>query len=134
MSESTVVEGSELAERTAGSERGVAVMAPTTLRVSRTVTISPDYEDTDRAESSEVDEVIEVHRFPEGVAPAYASVSVPVKKTKDYNSAGITIGVQIPCYAEEMPQALEKAYGLVKERLMVELPKIIRALDDISRV
>ncbi len=104
---------------------------PTTIRVTRTVAISADFEDTDRASSGEPDEVIEVHKF--ATAPAYAEVSVPVKKTKDYHSAGITIGVRRPCYTEELPQAFEEAYALVKERMMVELPKIIRALDDIAR-
>ena len=106
------------------------ILVPTTIRVSRTVKIS-DYGDADEAGSSEPDEVIEVHKF--ATEPAYAIIEVPVKKGKDFCSAGITIGVRRPCYVEELPAALAEAYNLVKERLMVELPKIIRALDDIAR-
>lgn len=107
------------------------IFVPTTIQVTRTVAISRDYEETDRAASGDPDEIIEVHKF--ATAPAYAEVSVPVKKTKDFHSAGITVGVRRPCYVEELPAAFEEAYAIVKERLMIELPKIIRALDDIAK-
>lgn len=96
---------------------------PTTITVSRTVKIGKT---GDEASSSEVEETIEVHQF--ATTPAIARVSIPLKKAHNYNSAGLTVGVDMPCYKEELPEALEKAYELAKERLLVELPKIIEAL------
>jgi hypothetical protein len=99
------------------------VTVPSTIRVSRTVKIGKT---GDEASSSDVEEEIEVHQFV--TTPAMARIMIPLKKAHNYNSAGLTVGVDMPCYKEELPQALEKAYEIAKERLLTELPKIIEAL------
>ena len=99
------------------------VSVPTTIRVSRTVKIGKS---GDEAMSSDIEEEIEVHQF--ATTPAMARIMIPLKKAHNYNSAGLTVGVDMPCYKEELPVALERAYELAKERLLVELPKIIDAL------
>jgi hypothetical protein len=110
------------ADETAEAE---VLSVPTTITVSRTVKISGGEE----AESSDVSEVIEVHKF--ATTPAMARVLIPIKKAHNYNSAGLTVGVDLPCYKEELPEALERAYNLAKERLLAELPKILDALKKI---
>lgn len=80
----------------------------------------------DEAMSSDIEETIEIHQF--ATTPAMARVMIPLKKAHNYNSAGLTIGVDLPCYMEELPEALEKAYDIAKERLLAEIPKIIEAL------
>lgn len=111
------------------------VTLPTTIRVSRTIKIG-GVDGSDEAESggptSVEDSIIEVHRFPEGVAPAFAEVEIPLKKTHNYNSGGISIRVHKPCYAEELPEAIDYAYELVVERLQKELPGVLKALHDLS--
>ena len=96
---------------------------PTTIRVSRTVKIGKT---GDEAMSGDIEEVIEVHQF--ATTPAMARIMIPLKKAHNYNSAGLTVGVDMPCYVEELPQALERAYEIAKDRLLAELPKIIEAL------
>jgi len=100
-------------------------VVPTTMMVSRTVKLSVSSEE---ASASEITEIIEIQRFV--TTPAVARVMIPIKKVYNYNSAGLSVGVDLPCYKEELPEALEKAYNLAKERLLVELPKIIKALKD----
>lgn len=99
------------------------LLVPTTITVSRTVKIGKT---GDEASSGEASEIIEVHKF--ATTPAVARVMIPIKKTHNYNSAGLTVGVDLPCYVEELPEGLEKAYEMAKARLLVELPKIIDAL------
>jgi hypothetical protein len=67
-------------------------------------------------------ETIEVHKF--ATNPAIVSVSYPVKLSKAYQTVGITVGVSLPCYVEEIPQAFERANNLVIERMKIEMPKI----------
>lgn len=99
------------------------LVAPTTITVSRTIKIGSTGEE---AESSEVSETIEVHKF--ATAPAYARITVPIKKAQNYNSAGLTIGVDVPCYKEELDQALEHGYKLATDFMLTKLPKILEAL------
>ena len=101
------------------------VVAETKLVVARTVKL--DGVDTD---SSTVEDVIEVHVF--ATTPAMAVVSVPIKLSRSFQSVGVEVGVYLPCYKEELPQAIESAYDLAKERVMRELPLIKQALEDIT--
>jgi hypothetical protein len=89
---------------------------PTTITVNRT-TKKSSQDDQDGEP-----ETIEVHKF--ATNPAIVSISYPVKLTRAYQTAGITVGVSVPCYAEEIPAAFEKANSLVIERLKVEIPKV----------
>jgi hypothetical protein len=98
------------------TEQEVKVVS-TTIHVSRTTKSSgrDEHQDGDP-------ETIEVHKF--ATNPAIVSVSYPVKLTKAYQTVGITVGVSLPCYAEEVPQAFERANNLVIERMKIEMPKI----------
>lgn len=109
---------------------GETRIIPTTIRVSRTVRLKlSSSTPVEEAHSSEPDETIEVHQF--ATTPASCYVGIDLKKSKDFNSAGVMIGVTLPCYTEELKQGIEKAYATVMERLMVELPKIIKAAYDL---
>lgn len=101
------------------------VAAETKIVVSRTVKL--DGADTD---SSTAEDVIEVQVF--ATTPAMAVVSVPVKLSRSFQSVGVEVGVYLPCYKEELPQAIEAAYDMAKERVMREIPIIKQALEDIT--
>jgi hypothetical protein len=45
---------------------------------------------------------------------------------------GAEVGVYLPCYKEELPQAIEQAYQMAMERVMREIPIIKKALEDVS--
>ena len=109
-----------------------SIVAATTIVVLRTVKVGTD--DTDG--ESEPSEVIEVHKF--AVQPAIAKAGLAVRKSKqtvrgDWVAGEVTIGADRPCYLEELPQATEAAYELVKERMQVELPKMLAALDQLAK-
>lgn len=96
----------------------------TKIRVHRTINV-----DGDETQDSE-EEVIAVHQF--ATMPASAYVTVPIKISRNYQSAGIEVGVSLPCYKEELPEAIELAYRMAKERVFNEIPAIQSALDKIS--
>lgn len=89
---------------------------PTTITVNRTTKSGKD----DSADGEP--ETVEVHKF--ATNPAIVSISYPVKLTRNYQTAGITVGISLPCYAEEIDAAFEKANNLVIARLKVEIPKV----------
>lgn len=107
------------------NESMAPVVSESKIVVSRTVKL--DGEDTD---SSTAEDVIEVQTF--ATTPAMAVVSVPVKLSRSFQSVGVEVGVYLPCYKEELPQAIEAAYDMAKERVMREIPIIKQALEDIS--
>jgi hypothetical protein len=100
-------------------------LAETKIIVQRTVKL--DGVDQD---SASTENVIEVQAF--ATTPAMAHVSVPVKLSRSFQSVGVEVGVYLPCYKEELPEAIEMAYRLAKERVMREIPIIKKALEDIS--
>jgi hypothetical protein len=107
-----------------------AIFVPTKIRVARSVTFRKDISTaTETAYSAEPEDLIEVHRF--ATTPASVHLGIDLKKNKDYCSAGIMVNATIPCYVEEIPLAFQKAYELIMERLMVELPKIVKAAYDL---
>jgi len=95
---------------------------PTTIHVTRSIKKQGEREQSD-GES----EVIAVHEF--ATAPATASVTYPIKLSKNYQTAGVTIGVTVPCYAEEINAALDKATEIAVIRLKDEMPKLKSLLD-----
>jgi hypothetical protein len=103
----------------------VPVVAETRITVSRTVKL--DGTDVDSATS---EDVISVQTFL--TTPAMAVVSVPIKLSRQFQSVGVEIGVYLPCYKEELPQAIEMAYRLAKERVNIEIPIIKKALEDVT--
>ncbi len=103
----------------------VPVTAETKVVVQRTVKL--DGVDQD---SASTEQVIEVQIF--ATTPAVAHVSVPVKLSRSFQSVGVEVGVYLPCYKEELPDAIELAYRMAKERVMREIPIIKKALDDIA--
>ena len=97
----------------------------TTIHVSRTVKSSG------KDESNDGDpETIEVHKF--ATNPAIVSVSYPVKISKSYQTVGITVGVSLPCYAEEIERGFERANDLVIARMKIEMPKIKALLNKMA--
>lgn len=98
------------------SETTESKFHPTTITVNRTTKSNQD-------ESADGEpETIEVHKF--ATNPAIVSVSYPVKLTRNYQTVGITVGVSLPCYVEEIDKAFEKANQLVIDRLKIEMPKV----------
>ena len=61
-------------------------------------------------------------------------MSVPIKLSRSFQSVGVEVGVYLPCYKEELPQAIELAYRMAKERVAREIPIIKKALEDVSGV
>lgn len=101
------------------------VVAETRVTVSRTVKL--DGVDHD---SSTSEDVIEVQTFV--TTPAMAVVSVPVKLSRQFQSIGVEVGVYLPCYKEELPQAIEAAYRMAKERVAREIPIIKSGLEKVT--
>lgn len=99
--------------------------APVTIRTSRTVKLK------NKKESDSTDETIEVHKFV--TEPAVASVSIPLKMTKEFQSIGIEIGVSIPCYTEELDSGIEKAFEMAFERIAIKIPEIQKTLLEIAK-
>lgn len=96
-------------------------LVPTTIRVSKTVAAEGK-----TSESDDVD-IIEIQKF--ATTPAIVTVEVPIKLAKYYNSMGVTVGISLPCYKEELPQGITKARQLAMERIFEEIPKIKEALE-----
>lgn len=103
----------------------VPIAAESKILVQRTVKL--DGVDTD---SASYEDVIAVQVF--ATTPAMAHVSVPIKLSRSFQSVGVEVGVYLPCYKEELPEAIERAYQLAKERVAREIPIIKQALEDVS--
>jgi hypothetical protein len=103
----------------------VPVVAESKVIVQRTVKL--DGVDSD---SASTEDVIAIHTF--ATTPAMAHVSVPIKLSRSFQSVGVEVGVYLPCYKEELPDAIELAYRLAKERVAREIPIIKKALEDVS--
>jgi len=97
------------------------------------LTVSRSVKKSGQAESvTDLPEDIDVHVFQ--TAPASVHLTVPVKLVKNYNSAGITIGVTLPCYAEEIPDAQEKAMKLVHSALAKYMPDVLKMLNRLGEL
>ena len=80
----------------------VPVVASTKIIVQRTVKL--DGVDSD---SASTEDVIEIQTF--ATTPAMAYVSVPIKLSRNFQSVGVEVGVYLPCYKEELPDAIDLA-------------------------
>jgi len=106
------------------------------VRVHRTVKIGTG----DEHGESELDETIEVHRFPDGVAPAFAKTGLSMRKSMqatsgDWIAGEITITANRPCYREELDDGtgFDASYDLVKDKMMVHLPKLLDAVNQLAK-
>ena len=104
-------------------------LAATKIKVERSVKLTKGKAPSEE-EVREEENVIEVHKFE--TTPAMATVEIPVKFSKDYQSIGLTVGVSRPCYAEELDQGLAAAYTMAIERLQKEIPDLKTMLDRMS--
>lgn len=103
----------------------VPVVAESRITVSRTVKLDGSDKDSGTSE-----DVIDVQVFQ--TTPAMAVVSVPIKLSRQFQSVGVEVGVYLPCYKEELPQAIELAYRMAKERVSREIPLIKKALEGVT--
>lgn len=81
-------------------------------------------------QTKEEEDFIEVHHF--STTPAMATATIPIRMSKNFQSIGITVGVQLPCYAEELTEGIEKAIQMALERVTQEIPELRVALDKLS--
>lgn len=102
-----------------------AQVAQTTIRVHRTVKL--DGLDT---EAASTEDTMNVHAY--ATVPAMVGVNFPIKISRNFQSVGLEVLVQRPCYTEEIPQAIEEAFRIAKERVMREIPDIQRALNSVA--
>jgi len=114
---------------------------PVTIRVQRTVkakanqepqTVKPtgDQENPGdpKDENADVDlDTIEVRRFL--VEPARVNYHYSVKRSCHFQGVDVGCSVTIPCYVEEIEDALEEAKRLVAARLKIENKKTGAVLD-----
>ena len=98
------------------------VQAPVILRVNRTVKVGGQDEATD----SDV-KTIEIRKFV--TEPAKVRFSYPIKKSLEYQAAGIEVGVEIPCYREEVEDGLKEAASIVVTEVGKLLPEVDKVLD-----
>jgi hypothetical protein len=124
MSKAATTEKPVSVDKSALADTNAATVYETKIRVHRTVKLNGT--DSDAASS---EDVIEVHAF--ATTPAMAVVTVPIKISRKFQSVGMEVGVYLPCYKEELPQAIEAAYSLAKERILREIPDIQKALNGI---
>jgi len=97
--------------------------------VSITVTRTIPPEIGGSGEEEVEDETIDVGVFQ--VDPARVGVSKGVTiNTKHFSSARIDILVHIPCYKEEVVDALERVNRFVEAKLMVEAESVVKSLKD----
>ncbi len=123
-------------------KKPVLIEEPVVIKVTRTVKrkLSPEDQQqidttTDqetpgqpRDESTDVDlDTIEVRRFL--VEPAKVNYHYTLGRNVHYQSVSVGCSVTIPCYKEEIEDALEEAKELVAARLKIENRKTGAVLD-----
>lgn len=94
---------------------------PSKVRVSRTVKLTGEAET-----SSSSEEVLEIHNFV--TKPAVAKAGLDIKMSMDYQSLGFSVGVELPCYTEELDAAQDRAYEMAFQRLQAKIPEIQETL------
>lgn len=102
-----------------------AVELPTVVRVSRTVKIDGE----DEASDLETEEIIEVRRFV--TQPAICRFGFPIKRSIDYQSVGLEISVDLPCYVEEIEHGFVRAKDIVVATMQAHIGEMNRVLDHI---
>jgi len=99
------------------------IEAPVILRVRRTVKVGGK----GSAEGEDSEKIIEIRKFV--TEPAHVRFSYPIKKSLEFQAAGIEIGVDIPCYREEISDGMKEAIELVVTETAELLPEIDSVLD-----
>ena len=74
-------------------------------------------------------ETIEVREF--ATEPAIVKFALDAKKCVSFNSAGVMVGIDLPCYVEEIPAAFDEAKAMVRDRLIAELTGLNTILEQI---
>jgi hypothetical protein len=97
--------------------------AATIVRVSRTVKIDGE----DEASDLEAEEIIEINQFV--TQPAVVRFSFPLKRCVSFQSVGLEIGIDLPCYVEEIDAGMGKAKDIVVSRMKEHLPEVNTVLD-----
>lgn len=95
---------------------------PVIVRVNRTVKVGGKDEASDNTS-----EIIEVRKFV--TQPAHVKFSYPVKLSLEYQSAGVEVGIDLPCYREEVEDGLKEAIETVVARTKDLLPEVRKVLD-----
>lgn len=101
------------------------IAAPLKVTVLRSVKQKGHKEATEGAT-----ETIEVRKF--ATQPAVVRFGLDAKKCANFNSAGATVGIELPCYVEEIEEGFEEAKKLARERLIAELPGLTKILDQFN--
>jgi hypothetical protein len=96
--------------------------APVVVRVNRTVKVGGKDEASDSEER-----IIEVRKFV--TEPAHVRFNYPIKRSLEYQGAGIEIGVDIPCYREEVRDGIKEAVETVVAETAALLPEVDKVLD-----
>lgn len=104
------------------SEKEEVVTAPVTVQVTHS-----SKKCGGELESEGVTETVEVRAFE--TTPAVVKFGLDAKRCLKFNSAGVFVGVDLPCYVEEIPDAYEAAKRMVRERILAELPSLNKTLE-----
>lgn len=96
--------------------------SPVVLRVSRTVKVAGEEPATDVTT-----DVIEIRQF--ATQPAIVKFSYPIKISLEFQSAGIEIGLDLPCYREEVEDGIKEAVAIVVAGTKELLPEVEKVLD-----
>ena len=92
---------------------------PTTVSVTRTFRHHTNGEITDREDPV----VLDVHEFV--TPPAVVKVEVGGNiNLGNYESLNVSVGVEVPCYREEMTQTIPRAMAFVKKHYLREIDNI----------
>ena len=95
--------------------------APVIVRVQRTVKVGGKEASVDTDENT-----IEVRKFV--TEPAHVKFNYPIKRSLEFQGAGIEIGVDLPCYREEVAEGIEEAIELVVSETAKLLPEVDKVL------
>lgn len=102
-------------------EEKTGVVRPAVLRVSKQLRTSGK-----SGPEIETEETMEVRNFQ--TVPAQVSLEYGLTlNLGNYESARLTVGVTLPCYAEEVDTMYEQARGWVEERINREKADIRKA-------
>lgn len=105
---------------------------PTKITVTRTVKKPDPDGGKAKVEVSEMaQEVIEVKKF--ATKPLVIKFGLEAKNCAKFQTAGVFVGIEYPCYVEEVEEGFEAAKALVRQRLVGEIPVIegvVRSLID----
>ena len=111
-----------------------SILAESTIFVLRTIKLGS----ADAADKSGdgATEVLEVHKF--ATAPAFAEAGLSIRKSQqtengDWVAGEVTLKVNRPCYTEELEEGTAVAYAMVKDAMSVHLPKMLTALNQLSK-